>query len=69
MSYNDYDYDTYYKYVNNYDDGTNPPERIGCIPFIIGIIIIIFFSIAARSCGKDLNNPFGNDGYERSLID
>lgn len=66
MSYND---DTDYKYVDNYDDDSNPPERIGCAPFIIGVIIVIFLCIAARSCSRDLNNPFGNNGYERSLID
>lgn len=63
-----YDDDINYKYVDNHDDGDNPPNRLGCAPFIIGFIVIIFICLAARSCGESMSNPFSRScDYEYGI--
>lgn len=66
MSYKD---DINYKYVDNYDDGGNPPTKIGCVPFVIGIVIIIWVCMAMRSCGNSWSNGFEDSQYEYSILD
>lgn len=53
----------------SYEDEVDEKPTIGCAPFIIGTIIVIFLCLAARSCGRDMSNPFNDNGYERSILD
>lgn len=66
MSYRD---DINYKYVNNHDDGSNPPSLIGCAPFVVGIIVILILCLGARSCSKSFNDYDEGSQYEYSLLD